>query len=38
MLVYQLEKKITIISEAGVNHNGNLDIAHELIDAAVKAT
>lgn len=25
-----------IIAEAGVNHNGNMDIAHQLIDAAVK--
>lgn len=26
-----------IIAEAGVNHNGDLDIAHKLIDSAVKA-
>jgi N,N'-diacetyllegionaminate synthase len=26
-----------IIAEAGVNHNGNLDMAHELIDAAVES-
>ena len=26
-----------IIAEAGVNHNGSLDMAHELIDAAVDA-
>lgn len=24
-----------IIAEAGVNHNGQLDLAHKLIDAAV---
>ncbi|MFZ4646222.1 MAG: N-acetylneuraminate synthase [Gemmataceae bacterium] len=29
--------KILIIAEAGVNHNGNLDLAHHLIDAAVAA-
>ena len=30
-------KKVFIIAEAGVNHNGSSDIAKELIDAAVKA-
>lgn len=29
--------KVTIIAEAGVNHNGNLGIAFELIDAAASA-
>lgn len=27
--------KVTIIAEAGVNHNGSIDLAHKLIDAAV---
>ena len=30
-------KKVYIIAEAGVNHNGNLDLAKQLIDAAAKA-
>ena len=30
-------KKILIIAEAGVNHNGEIKIAEELIDAAVFA-
>jgi len=30
-------KKTIIIAEAGVNHNGNLNIAKRLIDAAVDA-
>lgn len=30
-------KKVFIIAEAGVNHNGNLDTAHELVDAAFAA-
>ena len=29
--------KVLIIAEAGVNHNGNLDLAHYLIDAAASA-
>jgi len=29
--------EIIIIAEAGVNHNGDLDIAHKLIDAAAEA-
>ncbi len=29
--------KILIIAEAGVNHNGDLDIAYRLVDEAVKA-
>ena len=29
--------KVTIIAEAGVNHNGNIKIAFDLIDAAVEA-
>jgi len=28
---------VFIIAEAGVNHNGNLDLAHELVRAAAKA-
>ncbi len=30
-------KKVTIIAEAGVNHNGDIDIAKKLIDVAVEA-
>ncbi len=30
-------KKVLIIAEAGVNHNGQLDLAKKLIDAAVEA-
>ena len=30
-------KKIFIIAEAGVNHNGSLDLAKKMIDAAVEA-
>ena len=30
-------KKVFIIAEAGVNHNGSLDLAKKLIDAAVEA-
>ena len=30
-------KKIFIIAEAGVNHNGSIELAKKLIDAAVKA-
>lgn len=29
--------KILIIAEAGVNHNGDLDLAHQLIDVAAQA-
>ena len=29
--------KTTIIAEAGVNHNGSIDTAKELIDIAVEA-
>ena len=32
-----LNQKTLIIAEAGVNHNGNIDIAKKLIDAAVFA-
>ena len=31
------EKKVFIIAEAGVNHNGNFDLALKLIDEAKKA-
>ena len=31
------EKQVIIIAEAGVNHNGDIDIAKKLIDAAVEA-
>ena len=31
------KNKLIIIAEAGVNHNGDLSIAHKLIDAAVDA-
>lgn len=30
-------KKTLVIAEAGVNHNGNADLAFELVDAAVEA-
>lgn len=30
-------QKVTIIAEAGVNHNGSLDIAFQLVDAAAEA-
>ena len=30
-------KKVTIIAEAGVNHNGDIDLAKKLIDVAVEA-
>ena len=30
-------KKVFIIAEAGVNHNGNLDIARKLVDVAAEA-
>jgi N,N'-diacetyllegionaminate synthase len=29
--------KVTIIAEAGVNHNGNIDIAKEMVDVAAEA-
>jgi N,N'-diacetyllegionaminate synthase len=32
-----MEKKVLIIAEAGVNHNGSMDNARKLIDAAVEA-
>ncbi len=31
------KRKVIIIAEAGVNHNGNIDIARKLIDAAADA-
>ena len=30
-------KKVFIIAEAGVNHNGSMKLAHKLIDAAKEA-
>lgn len=30
-------KKVFIIAEAGVNHNGSVDLAKKLIDAACEA-
>ena len=30
-------KKTLIIAEAGCNHNGDLDMAHQLVDVAVEA-
>lgn len=32
-----MTKRITIIAEAGVNHNGSLELAYKLIDVAVAA-
>jgi N,N'-diacetyllegionaminate synthase len=32
-----MKKKVIIIAEAGVNHNGDMNIAYKLIDAAVEA-
>ena len=32
-----MKKKIKIIAEAGCNHNGKLNLALQLIDAAKKA-
>ena len=32
------EKKVFVISEAGVNHNGNPDMAFKLIEAGAEAT
>ena len=29
--------KVFIIAEAGVNHNGNVELAKELVDKAVEA-
>ncbi len=34
---FDKEKRTYIIAEAGVNHNGNIDLARQLVDAAVKA-
>jgi N,N'-diacetyllegionaminate synthase len=30
-------EKVFIIAEAGVNHNGNIEMAKQLIDTAVEA-
>ncbi len=30
-------EKITIIAEAGINHGGDVKVAHDMIDAAVEA-
>ena len=32
-----MTKRVTIIEETGVNHNGDLDLAVELVDRAAKA-
>ena len=32
-----MENKVIIIAEAGVNHNGDLDLAKKLIDVAAEA-
>lgn len=32
-----MQKQCYIIAEAGINHNGNLDIAYQLIDKAIEA-
>ena len=32
-----MKKRIMVIAEAGVNHNGSIDIAKKLVDAAVSA-
>ena len=32
-----MKKKVIIIAEAGINHNGDVKIAYELIDIASKA-
>jgi len=32
-----MENKTFIIAEAGVNHNGNIDLAYKLIDAAIES-
>ena len=32
-----ISKKIFIIAEAGVNHNGRLDLAYKLVDVAQEA-
>lgn len=37
MINFHSSKKCFIIAEAGVNHNGRLDLAYQLVDAAVEA-
>lgn len=32
-----MTEKVTLIAEAGVNHNGNLDVARQLIDVAAES-
>ena len=32
-----MRKKVFIIAEIGVNHNGNLKLATKMVDAAIKA-
>ena len=34
---YRIMNKVFVIAEAGVNHNGNMDIAKKLVDVAVSA-
>ena len=35
--LYYMSQRVILIAEAGVNHNGSMDMAFELIDAAVAA-
>lgn len=35
--LYYMSQKVILIAEAGVNHNGSIELAYQLIDAAVEA-
>lgn len=37
MLMHNGPQRTLIIAEAGVNHNGSMDLAYKLVDAAVDA-
>jgi sialic acid synthase SpsE len=37
MLFKSINNGVYIIAEAGLNHNGSIDLAKKLIDVAVKA-